>query len=107
LVIRSDEEQLPIGVVPQHEDSPHDAEAFSPRREVVLLCSSAYSAPISARMKQLARFLLEEGTTNLVGACLNVNDELPIGVRQGKYWWAQQCVAKILKGGDSHVRRWW
>jgi len=58
-------------------------------------------------MKQLARFLLEEGTTNLVGACLNVDDELPIGVRQGKYRWAQQCVAKILKGGDSHVRRWW
>jgi len=88
-VIRSDEEPLPIEEVPQLEDSPHDAEAFSLRGGVVLLCSSESSAPISDRMKQLARFLLEEGATNLVGACVNVNDELPIGLRQGKYRWAQ------------------
>jgi len=88
-VIRSDEEPLSVEEVPQLEDSPHDAEAFSIRGGVVLLCSSESSAPISDRMKQLARFLLEEGTTNLVGACVNVDDELPIGFWQGKYRWAQ------------------
>jgi len=88
-VIRSDEEPLPIEEVPQLEDSPHDAEAFSLRGGVGFLCSSESSAPISDRMKQLARFLLEEGATNLVGACVIVNDELPIGLRQGKYRWAQ------------------
>jgi len=80
LVIRLDEEPLPIGDVPQLEDSPHDAEAFALRCVVVLLCSSKSSAPISDRMKLLARFVLEEGTTNLVGACANVNNELPIGI---------------------------
>jgi len=107
LVIRSDEEPLSVEEVPQLEDSPHDAEAFSLRNGVVLLCSSESSAPISDRMKQFARLLMEEGTTNLVGACVHVNDELPIGLRQGKYRWAQQCVVKVLEGGDSHVRRWW
>jgi len=88
-VIRSDEEPLSVEEVPQLEDSPYDAEAFSLRCGVVLLCSSESSAPISDRMKQLARFLLEEGTTKSVGACVNVNDELPIGLWQGKYQWAQ------------------
>jgi len=79
-VIRSDEELLPIEEVPQLEDSPHDAEAFALRCRVVLLCSSESSASISDRMQQFARFLLEEGTTNLVGAYVNVNEELPIGL---------------------------
>jgi len=105
-VIRSDEEPLPIEEVPQLEDSPHDAEAFALRCGAVLLCSSESSAPISDRMKQFARLLLEEGTTNLVGACVNVADELPIGLRQGKYRSAQQCVAKVFECGDGHVRRW-
>jgi len=83
LVIRSDEEPLSVGEVPELEDSPHDAEAFSLRNGVVFHSSSESSAPISDKMKQLARLLLEEGTTNLVGACVNVNDELPIGLRQG------------------------
>jgi len=91
-VIRSDEEPLPIEEMPQLEDSPHDAEAFALRCGVVLLCSRESSAPISDRMKQFARFLLEEGTPNLVGTCVNVNDDLPIGLWQGKYRWAQQCV---------------
>ena len=47
---------------------------------VVLLCSSESLAPISDRMKQFARFLVEECTTNLVGACVNVDDEHPVGV---------------------------
>jgi len=85
LVIRSDEEPLPIEEVPQFEDSSHDAEAFALRCGVVLLCSSESSAPISDRMKQFARFILEEGTTNLVGACVNVDAEFTIGLRQGKY----------------------
>jgi len=89
LVIRSDEEPLSVEEVPEFEDSPHDAEEFSLRGGVVLLCSRESSAPISVRMKQFARFLLEEGTTNLVGACVNVDDELPIGLWQGKYRWAQ------------------
>jgi len=88
-VIRSDEEPLPIEESPQLEDRPHDAEAFALRGGVVLLCSRESSAPISDRMKQFARFLLEEGTTNLVRACVNVNDELSIGLWQGKYRWAQ------------------
>jgi len=83
-VIRSDEEPLPIEEVPQLEDSPHDADAFALRRGVVFLCSSEASAPISDRMKKFARLLLEEGTTNLVGACVHVNDELPIGLQRGK-----------------------
>jgi len=58
-VIRSDEESLPIAEVPQLEDSPHDAEAFSLRGGVVLLCSRESSAPICDRMKQFTRFLLE------------------------------------------------
>jgi len=106
-VIRSDEEPLPIEEVPQLEDSPHDAEAFALRCGVVLLCSSESSAPISDRMKQFARFLLEECSANLVGACVNVDDKFTIGLRQGTYRWAQQCVAKVLEGGDGHVRRWW
>ena len=96
-MIHSDEEPLPIEEVPQLEDSPHDAEAFALRCGVVWLCSSESSAPISDGMKQFARFLLEEVTTNLVGACFNVDDELPIGLWQGKYRWAQQCVAKGLR----------
>jgi len=88
-VFRSDEEPLSVEEVPQLEDSPHDAEAFSLRGGLVLVCSSESSASISDRMKQLARLLLEEGTTNLVGACVNVDDELPIGLWQGKYQWAQ------------------
>jgi len=88
-VIRSDEEPLPIEEVSQLEDSPYDAEAFALRYGVVLLCSSESSAPISDRMKQLARFLLEKCTTNLVGAGVNVDDEFTIGLRQGKYRWAQ------------------
>jgi len=60
LVIRSDEEPLPVEEMPRLEDSPHDAEAFALRGGVVLLCSSESSAPISDRMKQFARFLLEE-----------------------------------------------
>ena len=79
-MIRSDEQPLPVEEVPQLEDSPHDAEAFALRGGAVLLCSSKSSAPISDRMKLLARFVLEEGTTNLVGACANVNNELPIGI---------------------------
>jgi len=98
---------LPIEEVPQLEDSPHDAEAFALRFGVVWLCSSESSAPISDGMKQFARFLLEEFTTNLVGACFNVDDELPIGLWQGKYRWAQQCVTKVFEGGYGHVRRWW
>jgi len=88
-VIRSDEEPLSVEEVPELEDSPHDAEAFSLRGGVVLLCSSESSAPISDRMKQFARFLLDEGTTNFFGACVNVDDELPIGLWQGEYRWAQ------------------
>ena len=80
---------MPIEEVPQLEDSPHDAEAFAFRFGVVLHRSSAFSAPISDRMKQLARFLLEEGITDLVRARVDVNDELPIGFWQGKYRWAQ------------------
>jgi len=102
-----DEEPLPIEEVPQLEDSPHDAEAFALRCGVVLLCSSESSAPISDGMRQFARFLLEECTTNLVGACVNVNDGLLIGLWQGKYWWAQQCVSKVFECGDGHVRWWW
>jgi len=80
LVIRSDEEPVPVEEVPSLEDSPHDAEAFALHGGVVLVCSSESSAPISDRMKQFARFLLEEGTTDLVGACVDVDDELPIGL---------------------------
>jgi len=107
LVIHSDEEPLPIKKVPQLEYSPHDAEAFALRCRAVLFCSRESSAPISDRMKQFARFLLEEYTTNLVGACVNVEDEFSIGLWQGKYRWAQLCVAKVLKCGDGHVRRRW
>jgi len=84
-VIRSDEEPLPVEKVPQFEDSCHDAEASSLRGGVVLLCSSASSDPISDRMKQFTRILLEEGTTDLVGTCVNVDDELSAILRQGKY----------------------
>jgi len=56
-------------------------------------------------MKQFARFLLEEGTPDLVGTCVNVDDELPVGLWQGKYRWAQQCVAKVFERGDGHIRR--
>jgi len=76
---------LPVDQVPKLEDSPHDAEAFAFCGGVVFLCSSESSAPISDRMKQFARLLLEEGTTNLFGACVNVNDELPVGLWQRKY----------------------
>jgi len=96
-----------IEEVPQLEDSPHDTEEFALRCGVVLLCSIESSAPVSDRMKQFARFLVEEGTTNLVGACVNVNDELPIGLWQGKYRWAHQCVSKNFECGDGHVRWWW
>jgi len=89
LVIRSDEEPLPFEEVPQLEDSPHDAEAFALRFGVVLLCCSESSASISDRMKQFSRFLLEECTTNLVGARVNVEDEFTIGLWQGKDRWAQ------------------
>jgi len=106
-VIRSVEEPSSVEEVPQLEDSPYDAEAFALRGGVVLLCSSESSAPISDRMKQFARFLLEEGTTNLVDACFNVDDELPIGLWQSKYRWAQHCVSKVFECGDSHVRWWW
>jgi len=106
-VIRSDQELLPVEEVPQPEDSPHDAEAFALRGGVVLLCSSEYSALISDRMKQVARFLLEECTTDLVSTCVNVDDELPVGLWQGKYRWAQQCVAKVFERGDGHVRWRW
>jgi len=75
--------------MPQLEDSPHDAEAFALRGGVVLLCSSESSAPISDRMKQFARFLLEECTTDLVSPYVNIDDDLPIGLWQGKYQWAQ------------------
>ena len=84
-MIRSDEEPLPIQEEPQFEDSPHAAEVFALRGGVVLLCSSESSASISYRMKQLARFLLEEGTPDLVGICVNVDEELPVGLWQGKY----------------------
>jgi len=57
-VIRSFEEPLPVEEVPQLEDSPHDAEAFSPRGGVVLLCGSESSAAILDRVKQFARLLL-------------------------------------------------
>jgi len=107
LVIRLDEEPSPIEEVPQLEDSPQDAEEFALRGGVVLLCSSQSSASISDRMKQFARFLLEECTANLVGACVNVDDDFTIGLRQGKYRKAQQCVAEVLEGGAGHVRRWW
>jgi len=40
-------------------------------------------------MKQFARFLLEEGPPDLVDTCVNVYDELPVGLWQGKYRWAQ------------------
>ena len=59
---------MPVEEVPQLENSPHDAEAFALRCAVVLLCSSESSAPLSDRMKQFARFLLEKGTPNFVGA---------------------------------------
>ena len=88
-MIRSNEEPLPIQEVPQLEGSPHGAEAFALRCGVVLICSSEASAPISDKMKQFARFLVEKCTTNLVGACVTVDDELPIGLWQGKYRWAQ------------------
>jgi len=88
LVIRSDEERFPIEEMPQLEDNPHDAKAFALRCGVTLLCSSESSAPISDRMEQLARFLLEECTADSVGACVNVDDKLPIGLWQGKYRWA-------------------
>ena len=84
-MIRSDEEPLSGEEVPQLEDSPHNAEAFSLRGGGVLLCSSESSASISDRMKQLARFLQEEGTPDLVGICVNVDEELPVGLWQGKY----------------------
>ena len=79
-MIRLDEEPLLVEEVPQLEDSPHDVEAFALLGGVDFRCSSESSAPICDRMKLLARFVLEEGTTNLVGACANVNNELPIGL---------------------------
>jgi len=88
-VISSDEEPLPIEEVPQLGDSAHDAEALALRGGVVLLCSSESSAPISERMKQFARFLMEKCTTNFVCACVSVNEELPIGLWQGEYRRAQ------------------
>ena len=84
-MIRSDEEPLSVEKMPQLEDSPHDADAFSLRCGVVLLCRSESSAPISDRMKQFARFLMEEGTRKLAGSCVIVNDELPISLLQDKY----------------------
>ena len=88
-MIHLDEEPLPVEEVLQLEDIPHDAEAFVLRGQVLLLCSSESSAPISDRMKQLTRFILEEGTPDLVGACVNVDDERPVSLWQGKYRWAQ------------------
>jgi len=79
-VIRSDKEPFPVEKLPQLEDSPHDAEAFALRCGKFLHCSSESSDPISHRMQQFARFLLEEGTTKFFGACYNVNDEPPIGL---------------------------
>jgi len=88
-VIRSDEEPLPVEEVPQLEDSPRDAEALAHRGGEVFISSSEASAPISDRMKQFAGLLLEECTLDLIGACVNVDDELPIGLWQGKKRWAQ------------------
>ena len=88
-MIRSDEQPLPVEEVPQLEDSRHDAEAFALRGGAVLVCSSESLAPISDRLKQFARFLLEECTTDLVNACVGVDDELPVGLWQGKDRWAQ------------------
>jgi len=88
-VIRLDEEPLLVEEVPQLEDSPHDVEAFALLGGVDFRCSSESSAPISDRMKQLTRFILEEGTPDLVGACVNVDDERPVSLWQGKYRWAQ------------------
>jgi len=79
-MIRSDKEAFSIEKVPQLENSSNNADAFALRGGVLWLCSSESSAPISDRMKQFARFLLEEGTTNLVGACVNVDDELPVSL---------------------------
>jgi len=101
------EELLPVEEMPQLEDSRHDAEAFALCGRVVLLCSSEASAPISDRMKHFDRFFLRQGTTDFVGECVSVDDKLSIGLWRGKFRWAQQCVAKVLKGGDSHVRRRW
>jgi len=107
LVIRSDEEPLPVEEVPQFEDSPHNAEEFALRGGVVLLCSRESSAPISDRMKQFARFLLEKGTPDLVDTCDNVDDELPVVLWQGKCRCAQEGVANVFECGYGHVRRWW
>jgi len=106
-VIRSDEELLSVEEVPQLEDSPHDAKAFSLRGGVVLVCSSDSSAPISDRKKHFARFLLEEGTTDLIGTCVNVDDDFPVGLWQGQHRCAQHCVSKVFERGDGRVRRWW
>jgi len=103
-VICSDEEPLPVEEVPQLEDIPHDAEAFALRGGVVLLCCSESSASVPNRMKQFALFLLDEGSPDLLGTCVNVDDELPVGFWQDKYRWAQQCVAMVLECGDGHVR---
>jgi len=35
-------------------------------------------------MKQFTRFLLKEGTPDLVGACVHIDDELPVGVLLGE-----------------------
>jgi len=89
LVLRSDEETLHIEEVTLFEDSPDNTETFALLGGVVLLCSSESSAPISEKMRQSARFVLEDGTPDLVGTCVNVDDEVLVGLRQGRYWWAQ------------------
>jgi len=62
--------------VPQFWDSPDDAETFALRGGVVLLFSSASSAPVCDRAKQFTRFLLEEGTPDFIGTCVNGDDEI-------------------------------
>ena len=104
-MICSDEEPLSTEEVPQFEDRPDNPGAFALSRGVVLLGGREPSASIFDRVKQFPRFLLQESTSDLVGARVHINDELPVCFAQRQY--RGGVTARFEDPRTRRLRRQW
>jgi len=72
------------------ENAPHNAEAFAFRGGVIFLSRAEATAPMANRDSSSVRLLLQQGSSELVGTGVDINDHLAFGLWQCQAGWCEK-----------------
>ena len=97
-MVRPDQELLSLEVGAEKKSGPDQGQAFSVGRGVVLLGCDEAAAVVADWEDPLVRLLLQEGTSDLDGAGIGIQDEetLTSGERQNRG--RRQALLEVLEG---------